>query len=226
MKKGRLLDAVSPKKANPLFTTDRQVGMCRPMKKPHAKQRILDTAADLFSDRGYSSVGINEIIEKSETAKASFYQHFPSKEQLCVTWLTDAHERSKAGHEAILNGPGNASEKVIAYFEDLKEWIKTKDFRGCPFTNTTAGLDGESPPISEQVEHYKLSIRDFFIDLANDIAPADSAARRLGTMFFLLYSGATSESQNLRSAWPVDAAIESVHWILAKESAKSPNQSL
>ena len=36
------------------------------MKKPKARERILDTAADLFTERGYGSVGINEIIEKSK----------------------------------------------------------------------------------------------------------------------------------------------------------------
>ena len=180
------------------------------MRKPKAKERILNQASELFTEKGYSVVGINEIIEKSGTAKASFYHHFPSKEQLCVTWLTETHARSDARHDAILNAEGSATEKVIAYFDHLKTWLNTKDFRGCPFTNTAAGLDDASPKISEQVELHKISIRDFFIDLAREIAPKGSASRRLGTTLFLLYSGATTESQNLKAVWPVDAAIESI----------------
>jgi hypothetical protein len=88
--------------------------------------------------------------------------------------------------------------------------MQTKEFRGCPYTNTAAGLDKGSPSISEQVEFHKLSIRDFFIDLAREIAAVGSASRRLGTTLFLLYSGATTESQNLKSVWPIDAAMESV----------------
>ena len=184
------------------------------MKKPNAKQRILDTAANLFAERGYSSVGINEIIEKSETAKASFYQHFTSKERLCVSWLTDTHTQSVRRHNDILNAPGDPDEKVLAYFEDLKNWIISKDYRGCPFTNTAAGLDKDSPLISEQVELHKLSIREFFIALSREIFPTNSEARLLGTTLFLLYSGATVESQNLRSAWPVEAAIEAVQSLI------------
>ena len=132
------------------------------MKKPRARERILHTAADLFTERGYGAVGINEIIEKSDTAKASFYHHFPSKEMLCITWLMDTHARSDARHDAILSSPGKAEDKIYEYFEGLKTWMKEKDFRGCPYTNTTASLDKESPKIAEQVELHKLSIRDFF----------------------------------------------------------------
>ena len=185
------------------------------MKKPKARERLLETAADLFTERGYGAVGINEIIEKSETAKASFYHHFPSKENLCLTWLEETHARSDARHDKILTSPGTAEDKVIEYFASLKEWMKTKDFRGCPFTNTVSSLDKDSPPISEQVELHKLSIRDFFIDLAREIAPVGSASRRLGTAFFLLYSGATTEAQNLQSNWPIDAAIESVRHLIS-----------
>lgn len=187
------------------------------MKKPKARERILDTAAKLFTARGYGSVGINEIIERSETAKASFYHHFPSKEILCTTWLMEAHARSDAWHDAILSSPGKAEEKVYAYFEELKTWMKEKDFRGCPYTNTTASLDKESPKIVEQVALHKLSIRDFFIDLAREIAPVGSPARKLGTHFFLLYSGATTEAQNLKSNWPIDAAIDSIRDLIRRQ---------
>ncbi|MEM7384739.1 MAG: TetR/AcrR family transcriptional regulator [Verrucomicrobiota bacterium] len=193
------------------------------MRKPHARERILETAAELFTERGYSGVGINEIIEKSETAKASFYQHFPSKENLCITWLTETHSKSDLRHDAILKAGGSPEEKVLAYFEDLKDWMSGKRFRGCPYTNTTASLSKDSPLIMEQVELHKLSIRDFFIDLAREMAPAGSEARRLGTTFFLLYSGATTEAQNVKSNWPIDAALEIIRHLIA-EASITPSQ--
>ena len=82
------------------------------MKKPKARERILDTAAQLFQERGYSEVGINEIIDKAETAKATFYQHFPSKQSLCAEWLEEVHQRSESRRQAIMAGEGSAIEKV------------------------------------------------------------------------------------------------------------------
>src|SRR5690606_4330083 len=90
------------------------------MKKPNAKQRILETAGELFFQRGYSGVGINEIIEKAGTAKASFYQHYPSKESLCEAWLRSVHEQSEAQRAAILAEPKPPEEKLSAWFEELE----------------------------------------------------------------------------------------------------------
>lgn len=192
------------------------------MRKANARNRILETAADLFTERGYGSVGINEIIDKSETAKASFYHHFPSKENLCLTWLLETHAQSDERHDGILHGEGSAEDKVMDYFAALKTWLQNKDYRGCPYTNTAASLDKESPLISDLVELHKLSIRDFFIDLAREIAGPGSTARQLGTSLFLLYSGATTEAQNLKSVWPVDAALESVRMLLETYRSAAP----
>jgi len=38
-----------------------------------AKDRILEVAGSLFMLRGYELVGVNEIIEKADVAKATFY---------------------------------------------------------------------------------------------------------------------------------------------------------
>lgn len=177
------------------------------MGKQNAKQRILDTAAELFSKRGYGSVGINEIIEKSETAKASFYNHFPSKEHLCSVWLGETHAKSEGRLDGLLQVDRPVSDLVRDYFMELKPWLQKNDFRGCPFTNTAAALPSDSPLIQDKVNQHKLFLRDVFIELAGRIVTG-RAARQLGTTLFLLYSGATTEAQNLKATWPVDAAAE------------------
>jgi len=191
------------------------------MKKPNARQRLLDTAAKLFTQRGYAVVGINEIIEKAETAKASFYHHFPSKEDLCTTWLEETHDRSVEYHRSILLADGDPQEKATIYFEALKAWLVEQEYRGCPYTNTAASIDTGCAPILNQVEVHKLSIRDFFIDLALQVTPVEDSARELGTTLFLLYSGATTEAQNLRASWPVDAAITAAKHLLEEASSVS-----
>jgi AcrR family transcriptional regulator len=42
------------------------------------RQRILDSAYDLFSRRGIGAVGIEEVIARASVAKATLYRHFPS----------------------------------------------------------------------------------------------------------------------------------------------------
>jgi len=189
------------------------------MKKPKARQRILDTARELFMERGYTSVGINEIIDKAETAKASFYHHFSSKEKLCETWLEETHEFSMIFQKSVIEAEGDPREKIIGYFEVLREWLTKNDYRGCPYTNTAATGDSCSPAIASQIELHKLSIRDFFIELASQAFADSYEAEMIGRSLFLIYSGATTESQNLRSGWPVDSAIEAVERLLANSTA-------
>ena len=49
------------------------------MRESAVKDRILDTASRLFYERGDHTTGINQIIEEAEIARASLYNHFPSK---------------------------------------------------------------------------------------------------------------------------------------------------
>lgn len=189
------------------------------MKKPNAKQRILDTAAQLFHERGYSEVGVNEIIEKAETAKATFYQHFPSKESLCGAWLQWVHQRSETHRSDILGTSESAAEKIDHYFQDLGMFLTKSDFRGCPYSNTGAVIDEDCACLRKQIEEHKASLRDFFLRLATELVGSPERGREVGDMLFLLYSGATIEAQNLRQLWPVEAARKSAREICERESA-------
>lgn len=189
------------------------------MGKPAAKERILETAAKLFAERGYAAVGINEIIKESETAKATFYHHFPSKESLCEAWLLQIHERSEARHQALLDSDADPIEKVGQYFDGLNEYLQNNAFRGCPYTNTATVASSCETSLCVQVQSHKAFLRDFFRDLVRDFSVSAARARELGDVLFLLYSGATSEAQNLKATWPVEAAKKAAVEICQKEKS-------
>ena len=52
-----------------------------------ARERILETAEELFYREGIRAVGIDTIIEKSGVAKMSLYRSFPSKDDLVAAYL-------------------------------------------------------------------------------------------------------------------------------------------
>ena len=58
------------------------------VRKP-ARQRILDTASEMFYRDGIRAVGIDTIIARSGVAKMSLYRNFPSKDALVAAWLED-----------------------------------------------------------------------------------------------------------------------------------------
>lgn len=53
------------------------------------QQQFIDVAARLFSQKGYHSVGINEISAALGLSGPAIYRHYPSKEALLVAVLDD-----------------------------------------------------------------------------------------------------------------------------------------
>ena len=53
------------------------------MSKPEdTRDRILDAALNIFSNKGYHDTRMDEIVEASDTSKGAIYFHFPNKERL------------------------------------------------------------------------------------------------------------------------------------------------
>src|SRR5438093_8444833 len=69
-------------------TTLRSLGRPKPRDGvSQARERILMAAYELFSRQGVRAVGIDTIIARADVAKMTFYDHFPSKDELGLTFL-------------------------------------------------------------------------------------------------------------------------------------------
>src|SRR5579884_2801954 len=94
-----------------------------------ARRRILETARELFYRNGYRATGINEIIEKSGVAKATFYAHFPSKEDLALAYMKAMNE---AEADAVLRGIAKYErpfDKLLGLYEYTLAWAKERHYR-------------------------------------------------------------------------------------------------
>ena len=193
------------------------------MKFSPAKYRLLKTASRLFIARGFSGVGIDEIIRQSKIAKATFYRHFPSKENLVETWLADIHENAELEQNRILSGSDSPIGKVAASFDALGDYMQNNDFRGCPYSNSCAVSNSLETGIREQIEQHKNSCREFYRKLSFAITGSEQDAAELGDRILILYSGAATESQNVRDLWPI-AAGRSAALKLCRLSQRLPHQ--
>ena len=64
---------------------------------PDGRDRILDTAYELFSQHGTRAVGVDRIIAEAGTAKMTLYRNFASKDELIVAFLAAREERWTRG---------------------------------------------------------------------------------------------------------------------------------
>ena len=166
------------------------------------RERILDTASLLFQRRGYELVGVNEIIKTSEVAKATFYHHFTSKEQLCLEWLRLEKEKAEANSQQILDSSEDAEVRIKKKYNQLELHLLIHDYRGCPFSNTKVMVP-ESEEITDLIVSYKKSAQLFWEQIAIDA----NMDEMMGSALFLLYSGATSEAQNISNLSPLNSAV-------------------
>lgn len=54
----------------------------RQKKKAQTKESIFNTALELFLEKGYDKTTIEEITEKADVAKGTFFNHFPTKDAI------------------------------------------------------------------------------------------------------------------------------------------------
>ena len=149
-----------------------------------ARQRLLHTASALFYAEGIRAVGVDRVIEEAGVTRATFYRHFPSKDDLVVAYLrlVSAAVRDIAGDE-----PGEA--RLRRTVGTMADTICAPGFRGCSFINAAAEFaDPQSPVHRAVTEHRDWLTETFVADLAAvghpspDVAAAHLMMLRDGAM--------------------------------------------
>jgi AcrR family transcriptional regulator len=161
-----------------------------PAKNSAARERLLDTAARIFYAEGINSVGVNRIVEEAGVTLATFYRHFPSKQDLVLAYLQRVHddyaERAAAAQEAA-EEPGDV---LRAIGTNITAQLLQPGFRGCAFINAASEFEDPDSPILRAV----LAHRAWFYALVRDAfaaaghAEPDLAARH----YVMLRDGATT----------------------------------
>jgi AcrR family transcriptional regulator len=185
-------------------------------KRNTARDMILETADRLFYTQGYHATGINQIIDEAATAKASFYQHFPSKEALGQEYL---HKRHQEWRDDMIKFAGpfpTAREKLLGMFTHLEQRLNSNQLRGCAFLNIASEFPDPGSPVREIVKQHKQQIRELMLELAGQLdTPAEINKVALGNALYLLYEASIVESQVYHDLWPVRAARETAEQLLA-----------
>ncbi|MBK1895254.1 TetR/AcrR family transcriptional regulator [Chryseobacterium paridis] len=155
------------------------------------KERIVETTMKLFSSQGYNSTGINQIISESSVAKASFYQHFKSKEDLCVEFLNTRHTYWFNELDSFTALKNDHKSKIIAAFDFLIHMNEKENFRGCSFLNILSEIPNDNIKILKVIQEHKSGLRNYFNGLIQDKDIADHV--------YMLFESSIIESQLFKS---------------------------
>lgn len=138
-----------------------------------ARDRILETAFRLFYARGLRAVGVDLLIAESGVAKATFYKHFPAKDDLVLAYLDRVDEVWTGQLHAAADAAGaDPADRLVGLFDALSTACRREGYRGCAFINAAAEAVPGTPVHDRTVAH-KAAVLAWVRALAVDAGAAD-----------------------------------------------------
>ena len=143
--------------------------------RPSARERILETAYELFSRHGTRAVGVDRIIAECGIAKMTLYRNFASKDDLILEFLKRRDElwtRAWLQAEAQRRG-ATPAQRLLAIFDTFEGWFAREDFEGCAFINVMLEIDDCDNPVRQATVRHLADIRSFVAGLAEEAGIQD-----------------------------------------------------
>lgn len=183
------------------------------------RQRIIETALRLFYKQGYLATGINQIISEAGVAKASFYQHFPAKEDLCISYLREAHQMWLSKLKQFADFHEQPRECLLNIFNFLEKFMKKNDFRGCSLLNLISEFPCTESKVRQEVLSQKNIFRKYLKNLIQTLKESSDQYSKIDVNFlsesiYILIEGALVESQNFGDTWPITVAHRTVETLI------------
>lgn len=131
-------------------------------KGERTRQRILETAADLFHRNGVNATTVGDVLRASGTGKGQFYQHFDG--------VDDLVERVLSRHRDYVAGPEIGSwDELEVYLYSHLDAQRSFDFeRGCPIGTAAYSLQPEQSAararLGEALAHLRGRVARFLGD--------------------------------------------------------------
>lgn len=148
------------------------------------RERLLSTASALFYREGINSVGVDRIVDAAKVTRATFYRHFPGKEDLVTAYLQSEDAALRDQFTAAFATIGDPEGVLEAVIYGIADDVSRNHTRGCPFINAAA----EFPDVTSPVRLTVRSHRDWFaatLEQALTAAGRTDAAERARALVLL-----------------------------------------
>lgn len=190
------------------------------------RSHILDTAQEIISNKGFSAVGLSEILKAAGVPKGSFYHYFGSKEGFGEELLKNYFFDYQATLEAFLSRPNlSSAERLIGYFS---AWLETQS--SCESKNKCLAvkLGAEVSDLSEPMRTVLLTGTDQVIQrLAQTVAEgiadgslsANLNAELTAATLYNLWLGASLRAKITRNRIPLEHALQATEGLLCITNA-------
>jgi len=111
------------------------------------RDNILAVGQRIMSGKGFSAVGLNEILTEAKVPKGSFYHYFESKDAFGEALLSSYFEDYLADLDKVMHEPGlTMAQRLLKYFD---MWRANQSFLDCQGKCLAVKLAAEVADLSE-----------------------------------------------------------------------------
>jgi TetR/AcrR family transcriptional repressor of nem operon len=170
-----------------------------------ADQRLMDAALELMWEESYGAVTIDDICQRADVKKGSFYYFFKSKAHLAVAALEKLwKEQWKPFLDTHFSPSVDPLTRMTTYFESI--YAKNLEVKaqhgkvlGCPICSVGSEVSTQEVDVSATIRdimsrkrrYYESAIRDAIAQ--GEIGPCDPAQQALA--LFGLLEGLVSQAR-------------------------------
>ena len=158
----------------------------RARKKRETRRRVIAAAKSLLKEKGYESTTVEDIAEKAQISRMTFFNYFSGKEKLLEALATEIFAENEAVLECILASAATIDEHLPQELEELLELIiryrgfltvvlkYTRLFSNYYYFNTTsADIESETPARYYQSQFQLVNQAQAAGSIRNDIPTSE-----------------------------------------------------
>jgi AcrR family transcriptional regulator len=176
------------------------------------KDRLVFTALELFSEKGYESTSVADILRAAKANSGSLYHFFPTKQDL----LLEVLRRYRDGIYPMLllpawEGVDDPIERVFALLAAYRGHLANSECTyGCPIGSLALEIHEPDPSVRELLainfDGWVAAVEACFI-AAGDRLPADADRRALAVLTLNVMEGGVMQSRTYRDLKTFDISV-------------------
>jgi TetR/AcrR family transcriptional repressor of nem operon len=135
-------------------------------KGERSRQKIVETAAVLFNQKGFAGCSMGDIVAASGLEKGTLYGHFSTKEELALLAFDYAWKETSDKRLRNVHTISNAVDKLKRHIDN---YVNTPSFTGgCPLLNSAVDADDGNLALRSRVRKALKGWEDFLAQTVED----------------------------------------------------------
>jgi TetR/AcrR family transcriptional regulator, transcriptional repressor for nem operon len=178
------------------------------------KQRLIDAGLRMLLEHGYNSLGVQALLEETDTPKGSFYHHFKDKEDFALQVIDAYMVGVHAGLDAcLLDTALPPLERIRRFFEMTQEAYRQEGYLGCLMGGLGQELSGVSELFRRKIDWCLSSISERMAKCLTEAQsrgeiPANCNLTEMADLLVDCWEGAALRSRLRRNPTSLNAMLD------------------